>query len=97
VCGLIAKVLRLGIIFLAVGIIILFVGMRYIYSLNVSASQFISQIVFNGWYEVLLDFVVMGGILFAVGVGFTIAGAVKKPKEKILPSREEDENFRLGD
>jgi uncharacterized metal-binding protein len=97
VCGLIAKVLRLGIILLAVGIIILFAGMRYISSLDVSASQFLSEIVYNSWYENLLYFMLLGGILLAVGLGMTIAGAVKKPKKKILSSREEDEKFRFGD
>ena len=96
-CGLIAKVLRLGIILLAVGIIILFAGMRYISSLDVSASQFLSEIVYNSWYENLLYFMLLGGILLAVGLGMTIAGAVKKPKKKILSSREEDEKFRFGD
>jgi hypothetical protein len=52
--------------------------------------------VYNSWYETLLDFTTLGAILFAVGVGLTIAGAVKKPKKKILTSREEDEKFRLG-
>ena len=95
--GLIAKILRLGIILLAVGIVILFVGIKYISALDVSASQFFSEIAFNSSYETLLDFTVLGGILFAVGLGLTIGGAVKKPKEKILPSREKDEKFRFGD
>jgi hypothetical protein len=84
--GLISGILKIGIALMVGGIILFLIGASYISSHNLSPLEL------SGYGLVpdpMLLLTAMGGILFVVGLIFTIVGALSKPEEKIYPSQKE--------